>query len=52
MMWEWGTVAARRLPEATHAPVGAVSTAMSDFFYSDGSDGSYAAEVNDLSEIL
>jgi hypothetical protein len=31
-MWEWGTVAARRLPEATHAPVGTVSTAMSDFF--------------------
>jgi hypothetical protein len=31
-MREWGMVVARRRPEATHAPVGAVPTTLSDFF--------------------
>jgi hypothetical protein len=43
-------VAARRRPVATHAPVGAVPTALF-FFYSE-CDGGSAAEVSDLSEMM
>jgi hypothetical protein len=44
-------VAARRRPVATHAPVGAVPTALFLFFYSE-CDGGSAAEVSDLSEMM
>jgi hypothetical protein len=45
-------VAARRRPVATHAPVGAVPTALFlPFFYSE-CDGGSAAEVSDLSEMM
>jgi hypothetical protein len=32
-MREWGMVVVRRRPEATHAPVGAIPTALFDCFF-------------------
>jgi hypothetical protein len=43
-----GMVAAWRRPEATHAPVGAVPTALFLLCFFSDSDGGYAAEVIDL----